>query len=412
MARHNRFSIASLIVLLLLSATLVFTLSCDQESSILYDEIVGDLSGTGAIDPETPGDFLLGSVSNAELTPGRIEIWAKDLAFDEETGIVSFDVELVNRSLVVIPAPIRFVITSVAPADIAVVRPDGSSPDGFPFYDFSDALGDDDLFSPEERTAPVAMKFHTVTARSFAIGYRIDVGPAEGEGTIYGIVYLDADRDGEFDRCDGVQEPGIPGITVAIEQPLSTGTVMLLSRTDSLGRYRFGGLAAGVYKVMVAAREDVWEVTTANPLLVTLVERDGVVQNYVSAHFGLFPILAPVPEVLFGPVLVGPATVTSFELNATFVSPPSLLTVVYSYYLDVAPPPFEWPLPAVVDTAAAWINGELAFEYRRAPYDSAGFAPRTVRLRDGLVKVGENAIRLFTDGDENAALLWRVYRQP
>ena len=341
----------------------------------------GDLSGTGTIDPMSTGSVLLATVTDSVIDPGRIEIWASNIAFDPDKGIVSFDVELVNLSRIVIPPPVRFVVTEVVPSDIAVVEFDGVSRDGFPFYDFSDALGEDDLWTIGERTAPVAMRFHTVTARSFAIGFRIELGPAAEEGVIGGVVFRDENRDGDRDICDLCDEVGIPGITVALEKPLSTGGfVVLLARTDSLGRYRFGGLSEGVYRVMVNPPVDAWEVTSSNPLLVTLVEGlDGRVTSFFGANFGLYSLPPYVGEVLFGPILVGPWSWLGVEVDSTFINPPSMLPVMYSYCLDVAALPIDCDCRIVVDTAAAWINGELVFTYGRSTAaDSVFFAPKTI----------------------------------
>jgi len=71
------------------------------------------------------------------------------------------------------------------------------------------------------------------------------------------------------------------------------------------------------------------------------------------------------------------------------------------------------PIVGIVDSARAWINGEMIFEYvRTMPPDTAYFGSQTIKLRDGLVNEGENSIRLLTAGDEHAALMWRVYKKP
>jgi hypothetical protein len=99
-------------------------------------------------------------------------------------------------------------------------------------------------------------------------------------------------------------------------------------------------------------------------------------------------------------------------LDSTFTDPPSVLPVIFTYYLDVVEPPFMHPHMGVIDSASAWINGRLVFEYRRIlPPDTVYFEPQTIRLPQGLVKVGENSIRLFADGSGEAALMWRVYKE-
>jgi hypothetical protein len=400
-------------ILLVLFLALAF--SCSEQPTAVDQEInQGGYSGTGKIDPASSGSFLLGSVPDSAVASGYIEVWAMNVAYDSASGIVSFDVKLLNRTRRNIAPPIHFVVTDIIPRDIAVLEFDGVSADGFPLFDFSSRLGGDNVLEPGESTEAVTLKFHTVTPRSFAIGFRIDIGPPAGEGIISGVVFRDDNQDGERERCDRC-EPGIPGITVALEKPLSDGgMVTLITRTGDDGSYSFGGLREGVYKVFVAAPEDKWTVTSTNPLLITLVKgTDGKVQSFYGANFGLFPLETPVADNLFGPIIIGPLSRYGTTLDSTFVNPPSPLTVVYHFYLDVMVPPYAGPFPVVVDSASAWINDEPVFAYNRfEARDTITFAPRRIQLPDSLVKIGENTIRLFTDGDEHAALMWRVYRKP
>lgn len=416
MLGQKRSSLFCLITPILLILLLVLGCSCSEQPTAI-DQEPGDggLSGSGEIDPGIGGSFLLGSVSDSTFTSGHIEVWAMDVTYDSAGGTVSFDVQLLNQTRRTIPPPIHFLITDIMPRDIAVLEFDGVSGDGFPFYDFSSKLGSDNVLEPGERTERVTMKFYTVEPRSFAIGFRIDLGPPSDGGIIAGVVYRDDNQNGVRDRC-GRCEPGIQGITVALEKILDDGDkVILLTRTDSNGEYNFWGLKEGVYKVFLNAALDGWVVTSTNPLLITLVKGpDGKVQNFMGANFGLFPLEPPVPGNLFGPIMIGPFTPVGTLLDSTFTNPPSLLPVVYTYYLDVMEPPFGiGPFLAVIDSASAWINDELVFGYHRTlPPDSAQFEPQTIRLPDYLVQTGENTIRLFTDGNEEAVLMWRVYREP
>jgi hypothetical protein len=324
-------------------------------------------------------------------------------------------VRLVNRCRRDIVPPVHFVITKIIPDDIALVGFDGVTPDDLPFFDFSSKLGEDGVLEPGESSESVALKFHTVTARSFAIGFRIELGGPVGSAVISGVVFQDDNQNGTRDRCDRC-EPGIGGITVALEKPLDNGgKVTLIRQTDAAGAYSFGSLREGVYKVFVVASPDLWKVTSTNPLLITLVKGpDGQIQDFEGADFGLYPLVTPPPlERLFGPVLVGPFGPFGTTLDSTFVNPPSLLTVVFHYYLDVSEAPFMWPIKGVVDSASAWINDVLVFTYNRyAPPDTAYVGQRTIELPDSLVRFGDNAIRIFTDGDEHAALMWTVRRKP
>ena len=182
MSGRRRFPILRLIPSILLMLILALFASCGEKPTATDTESGnGNLSGKGTIDPGASAPFLLGSASDSSFAPGRIEIWAMDIAFDSTAGIVSFDVQLLNHTTRNIYPSIHFVIANIIPGNIAVVDFDGVSGDGFPFFDFSAKLGSDNVLSPGERTEPVTMKFHTVEARSFAIGFRIDLGPLPGD---------------------------------------------------------------------------------------------------------------------------------------------------------------------------------------------------------------------------------------
>ncbi|MBN1165198.1 MAG: hypothetical protein JXB45_11510 [Candidatus Krumholzibacteriota bacterium] len=400
-------------VLFILGLTLLF--SCEEQPTAISDGSPGSGNyDSGEIDPNASEPFLLGSVVDPNFAAGSIEVWGMNVSFDSELGIVSFEVRLLNRTDRTIPPPIHFTVIDIIPDNIALMGFDGVSGDGFPFFDFSTKLGDDNVLEPQEWTESVTLQFHTVTPRSFAIGFRIDLGPPPGSGIISGVVFRDDNHNGIRERCER-REPGIPGITVALEKPLESGEmVVLLTKTDRNGAYSFWGLKAGVYKVFLSPGLEGWEFTTPHPLLITLVQGpDGKVQAFYEAHFGLFPLNPPPPDNIFGPVTVGPFMPVGTLLDSTFIVEPSILTVVFHYYLDVMEPPFLFPQLGVVDSAAAWINDEMVFSYHREDMvDSLCFPYQTVRLPEELIKIGENSIRLFTDGNEYAALMWRVYRKP
>jgi hypothetical protein len=417
MLQNRRFSVSP-VVFIFVALILALMFSCSDQPTAIDKESGGGLDGSGAIDPGASGSFLLGEVSDSSLGPGTLEVWAMNVAFNESTGMATFDVHLLNRTQRAHYLPIRFIIRSIRPDDIAVVDFDGEW-GGDPFYTFSEQLGGGDVLGPGARTESVTMKFHTVTARSFAIGFRLALGPAADTGTIAGVVYMKpTTREESCYRC----WPGIPGITVALEKKLYGGDyVTLLALTDSNGEYSFTGLDEGSYKVYAVAPENKWRITSPNPLLVTLIKGpDGKVQDFLEADFGLFP-LNPPPypiESLFGPIIIGPRSPFGTELDSTFVNPPSLLTVVFEYYLVVDVPAREMCFGFnVVDSAEAWINDEMVFMYRRPNPEDTIWAPyrferQYVQIPDSLVITGENTIRLITEGDECAALEWRVFRKP
>lgn len=412
---------------ILLALLLAFVFSCSEDPTRIEKQPAdtGGLTGSGDVDPDANGSFLLGTVSDTIFAPGHIEVWANNVVFDDATGICSFDVALLNAMRTPIPAPIHFVITSVFPSNIAVVDFDGVTPDNFPYYDFSSKLGPDFVLDAGELSEPVNMKFHTVTARSFSIGFRIDIGPLQGMGKIAGVVFQDNNRNGIRDRCkdDGANadpaqercEFGIPGITVSLMKgPYENNPdeVILITRTNENGEYMFAGLREGVYNVKVHVDPNQWEITSSNPLLVTLVKGpDGDVLDFYGANFGLFPVGGMGEETLFGPIIVGPMTPYGALLDSTFIDGVSLLPVIQHYYLDVYYPPYMGPFPVIIDTAAAWINGVQVFGYSSTPPDSV-FQGETVPLPPGLVHTGVNDIRLYVGENEYAALHFRVFKTP
>ena len=131
MSSQRRFSIFSLIVPILLTLILALVFSCGEQPTAIEQkpEDGGDLTGSGEIDPAAGGSFLLGSVTDSTFARGYIEVWAMDVAYDESTGIVSFDVQLHNKTEEVIPPPIHFVIFYIMPRNIALVEFDGVTGD-------------------------------------------------------------------------------------------------------------------------------------------------------------------------------------------------------------------------------------------------------------------------------------------
>jgi hypothetical protein len=248
MFHPKRKSLFLMMAFVLLTVALALVFSCSDKTTEPKPE--GDqssLTGSGNINPVETASFCLGWVSDSTVGPGRIEVWASNVAFDSANGYVTFDVQLVNRSRRNIVPPIHFVITKIVPDDIALVGFDGTTQDGFPFFDFSTKLGADNVLEPGESSEAVMLTFHTVTARSFAVGFRIDLGGPSGPALISGVVFRDNDQNGMRDTC-ATCEPGIEGMTVALVKSLANGEqATVLAKTDSFGVYAFGGLKEGVF---------------------------------------------------------------------------------------------------------------------------------------------------------------------
>ncbi len=97
-------------------------------------------------------------------------------------------------------------------------------------------------------------------------------------GVIGGIVWNDANENGEIDR----REEGIVGARLA----LTGGRIRdRFARTDRAGAYHFDGLEAGTYTVTKLPLED-FSPTTPTTIRVTLVETDRGVDRFLEVDFG------------------------------------------------------------------------------------------------------------------------------
>ncbi len=416
MIRHRRFTIHHFFIPILFILFLAFVFSCSEQPTEIQDQ-PGDTSGytgQGRVEPGAGDKFLLGTAGDSTFAAGYIEVWAMDVAYDSNTGNVSFVVQIGNKTEWPIPAPIYFVILSVIPHYISVENFDGYSTDGFPYYDFSSKLGADNILEVGEISERVTMYFHTGEPRSFAIGFRIDFGPAEDTGVIAGVVFRDDNKNGIRERGDRC-EPGIPGITITMHRGFEEkADVLYITETDANGVYKFTHLREGVYTVHAHAPADLWEFTTSNPLLVTLlVGPDGRVQEFYDADFGLFPKTEPVGRTLFGPIHVGPMTPHGSLVDSTFVDPLSVLPVVFTYYLEAVLPPIMGPFPVIIDSAAAWINDIQIFEFSSSTPPDSVFMPQLIEIPPGVIHRGrENKIRLYADKNQYAIVEYRVFREP
>ncbi|MGD8415359.1 MAG: SdrD B-like domain-containing protein, partial [Candidatus Latescibacterota bacterium] len=338
--------------------------SCSDNPTETPDTVANQ--ATAQIDPNQTGGILLGTVATGS-SYAPVEVWAQNLTVESDE-FVSFDAVIINKCRCPIEAPIYFVITSVEPADVQVENEDFEGADG-PVFDFSDDLGGDHVLDPLEASEPVKIRFSWPEPMAFAIGFRVDAGPAV-DGAISGVVFNDLDLDGE--RDDG--EPGIPRIIV--EMRPSAREILYRATTDPNGRYVFSNLTADVYHV--EAKESpsmVMQPTTSNPLIVTLVELpDGTVSDFERADFG-FQVEGPIPPgaAIFGPVHVGPGSPNGTELDSTFVVP--LFFAPVEFFLVVAPPPILGPLPIRIDSASVAIDGQTVWEFVCEYPDTIDCAP-------------------------------------
>ncbi|RLC97878.1 MAG: hypothetical protein DRI65_18870, partial [Chloroflexota bacterium] len=280
----THFRPAYLIVGILAIFLIGFLFSCSDDPTDTGGDD-GSLISTGDIDPLGEQDFLLSTVDLGHDVRGRLEIWVFDLTIESDSA-VSFDIAIANKTDRDIYPPIHFVITKIIPNSITVLNADGFTPDQFPFFDFSDDIGDDGILAAGETTDRVKVRFGWPEPMAFGIGFRLHIGQAPIEGVIGGVVFRDRNQDGQYQP---EQEDGLEGVPIELRTTSGDPSRTRLVRTDREGRYALEGLPAGVYKVTLPLLPGM-QLTTPREILVTLIVLpDGRVSNFLEAHFGAIP---------------------------------------------------------------------------------------------------------------------------
>jgi hypothetical protein len=366
----------------------------------------------GNIDPNGGTDFTLGSVAIEQLDGGRIEVLGKNLTTDESGG--SFDLVLVNRSRQTVYPPVVFYITRITPPDVVLIG-DFADPHQI---DFSSSLGDDGVLAPGEATGPIRVPFAWPEPMSFSMAFRIDVGSPTESGVISGVVFNDLNKDGMYQQA---VEPGIPGAAVELSPAANDSVNHAVVWTDAQGHYAFRHLRAGVYTVHATLPpvQTAATPTTPNPLLVTLVKLpDGTVSNFDKAHFGFFAGPPPIPpELLFGPVMVGPMSQYGTKLDSSFTSGRPKDEYIYDYFLSVVAPPIASPIRMRIDSINVRINDHLVYDFHCPivnPDSMFVCEPDYGRMKldEGIVQFGENKISIEVIGSDHALVTFIVDRVP
>lgn len=387
----------------------------------------GNTDRSGEVDPRGDTDFFLGSASIDGVPDGRIDVWAHNLTIrSDSTGdsgsvgaVVAFDVVLINRSHHAVHPPVLFFITQITPSSVFVLNseivyasPAAGITDGDPGFDFSDDLGDDNQLDPREHSAPVNVQFGMEELTSFSIGFEITVGsppgPPPSDVVISGVVFNDADQNGERDST----EAGLPGVKVRLSTNVPPGTdpfeVERVTETDRLGRYGFGDLRTGIYDVQ-AFPGPIWNETTPNPLIVTLIGDSSGVRPIDGVDFGFFTKEPPEIDPVFGPVNVGPGSMHGPRFEGGFWVR-SLDN--RKYVLEVMPPPImsSGPMLIRIDKVRAWVNGELLYSFDCDSMEHGCLPGERVVIPPRFLREGPNRIQILVEGNERAFLMFTIFR--
>lgn len=124
-------------------------------------------------DDGTPAPGHWGLWSECQFEIGMIDVTALvrvntgGMTYRRNTGNASYQVSLTNISSSTIPAPVWAVVTDISSPSVTLVNPDGVTPDGDPYFDYSAEIGGGELV-PGETSAIKTWIFHNPTRVRFS----------------------------------------------------------------------------------------------------------------------------------------------------------------------------------------------------------------------------------------------------
>lgn len=274
-------------LILVLMATVCLMVACSGDNDP-GRPASGDESLSAVLSGAVPGDLADFEISAAlgkgsgGPDSGALLVRGRNIAYDAEAGVLTLDFSVVNDGDTDYPEPVALAFMQLLPTGVTVLEADnGETGPGATFaFGFENKDG---VWTPGEESLPRAMKFVVDAGVSVGFMGRIDVGMSLLGGAIGGMVWNDADEDGEID--DG--EEGEPGVSVALYGGEGTAAGPLGTVETAVdGTYRFDGLDAGYYTVVRMARDGLMGTTPAE-MGVILVEADGTVSDFLLANFGV-----------------------------------------------------------------------------------------------------------------------------
>lgn len=283
-------------LLVLLSLVALVVLGCSDDPVTQKDPVDDSGLVRGEVNPDV-GEFSF-TVATADGATGALSgpfvIHGRNIHYDEGLGALVADLSVVNHSRASFPEPVGLTFLSLRPEGVEVLNPDNNvHGDGAAIvFEFAN---DDLLWTPGEESFPRPVHFKTERGGAVAFTARIDIGlPIEG-GSIGGIVWHDANRDGAIDPGEG----GIGGVEIFMTRENEEGStipeILYRTLTDRDGMYRFDRLRAGFYTVTKAYNPRL-EPTTPTVIQVILVEENGQVSDFLAANFGCVVREPPPPD--------------------------------------------------------------------------------------------------------------------
>jgi hypothetical protein len=249
----------------------------------------------GDIDPDG-GDFeyIVPSAGEGDDQPGPFAIIGTNIHYVDSLSVLSVDFKVDNRGDNTYAEPVTMTFIKLLPDSVTVENPDNDEHGAGAMIRFHFA-NRDNVWSPDEESLVRTVHFGVGEGVSIGFVARLDVGMDETRGSIGGIVWNDADEDGEMNS----EEEGVGGVEIHLTNDVPEDSmrpeVLWQTRTASDGTYRFDGLDAGFYHVMKAPN-DRCRPTTPTTIEVVLVESNGDVSDFLLADFGCVAAVEPPPD--------------------------------------------------------------------------------------------------------------------
>ena len=243
-------------------------------------------------------EFEIGGGEPGDPIGGPFVLRGTNLHYDDEAGALVVDLTIINHGPFPHHEPVGLTFIQLEPDDVTVIDPDNDiHGDGAAIvFHFAN---DDGVWTPGEASIPRTVQFGVEKGVSIAFVARLDLGAAIDGGSISGLVWNDANRNGLREN----DEPGIPGVGIYLfafsggGNDGSTVTPEFYTVTGRDGRYVFEHLNAGGYVVSKGPSTAEFFPTTPTEIHVLLVETNGEVSNYDGANFGCVPQSPPPPGI-------------------------------------------------------------------------------------------------------------------
>lgn len=202
-----------------------------------------------------------------------------NVRYDDGIGALLVDITVTNHTRCAFHEPVWLTFVDLLPEGVTVLNPDNgeNGPGAAILCEFEN---DDAMWTPLEESIPRTIQFGVDPGVSIGFAARVDVGADSTTGSIGGIVWHDADKDGVIDPG----EPGIGGVLITMEST-DGPEVLWRTLTEADGSYRFDNLHSGHYAVTHNPQYGC-EPTTPTTINVILVEQNGTVGDFMDANFG------------------------------------------------------------------------------------------------------------------------------